>query len=300
LGGLGLPIYGFCFPRKSDGTLAGAWETMRIRTVKPEFWSHPVMAKLDDSTRLLAIGLLNYSDDEGYFYAQENLVRSALRPFDDESTIIRASLKTLSKIGYIELVETDSHGVLGVVKNFTSHQRVDRPKKSHIKELYNSTNNRRIIDDESPNDLRSKGREGKGNKNSVNACFDLPEKYLHNKPLVDAWTEFQKRYKKKTRLTLSEITRDKQFSKLEEWGENKFLEGIQKAIDRGWQDIFDPHENGFKNGNGHSRIAKDYEDCIPKVGEPYNADDYPLGSYMNPTLQIYRPYKTGDIIRPDK
>lgn len=133
---------------------------MRIRTIKPEFWVHPVMAKLDDSIKLLAIGLLNYSDDEGYFFAEENLVRSALRPFDDDSTIVRASLKILEKIGYIEVKESASHGVLGRVVNFTNHQRVDRPKSSHIKDLYNSSNDLRLIDDQSL--LEGKGKEGNG------------------------------------------------------------------------------------------------------------------------------------------
>ena len=46
---------------------------MRIRTLKPEFWSHPVISRQSDAAKLLAIGLLNYADDEGYFYADARM-----------------------------------------------------------------------------------------------------------------------------------------------------------------------------------------------------------------------------------
>ena len=68
---------------------------MRIRTIKPEFWSHPVMTRQDDATKLLALGLLNFADDEGYFYADAALIRSALRPLDDDSSIVRRSIEKI-------------------------------------------------------------------------------------------------------------------------------------------------------------------------------------------------------------
>jgi hypothetical protein len=132
---------------------------MRIRTIKPEFWSHPVMAQQDDATKLLAIGLLNFADDEGFFYADPKLIRSALRPLDDDSSIVRRSLEQLAKIGYLEVRAHDTHGAVGVIVAFEKHQRVDRPKASIIKELYHSTNHRRIIDDQSS---LEGNREGKG------------------------------------------------------------------------------------------------------------------------------------------
>ena len=135
---------------------------MRIRTVKPEFWSHPVMGKLKDTTKLLAIGLLNYADDEGYFYADPSLIRSALRPFDDESTMIRRSIDELSRTGYLALCEHPTHGALGVIVAFAKHQRIDRPKASIIKPLYDSTTNRRIIDDQSLLEQGTGNREGNG------------------------------------------------------------------------------------------------------------------------------------------
>nr|MBF6067360.1 primosomal protein [Klebsiella pneumoniae] len=36
----------------------------RIRTIKPEFWTDEDMAEVSEPACLLAIGLLNYADDE--------------------------------------------------------------------------------------------------------------------------------------------------------------------------------------------------------------------------------------------
>ncbi len=38
----------------------------RIRTIKPTFWTDEDMADISEAACLLAIGLLNYADDEGY------------------------------------------------------------------------------------------------------------------------------------------------------------------------------------------------------------------------------------------
>ena len=128
----------------------------RIRTIKPEFWTHPVMGRVDDSSKCMALALLNFADDEGYFLADPNLVRSSCRPFDDDSTITRRCLATLSKSGWIEVKEHPTHGSIGVVVNFTGHQNIDRSKASKLS-IY-------FLDDESSNPRRSiaSGREGKG------------------------------------------------------------------------------------------------------------------------------------------
>lgn len=126
----------------------------RIRTVKPEFWTHPIMGRLDDSSKSLAIALLNFSDDEGYFLADPNLVRSSCRPFDDDSTIVRRCLAALIQAGWIEVKVHPTHGAIGLVVNFTAHQKIDRPKVSNISTYF--------IDDESTIDRRliAVGMEG--------------------------------------------------------------------------------------------------------------------------------------------
>lgn len=128
----------------------------RIRTVKPEYWTHPVMGRLDDSTKCLGIAILNFSDDEGYFLADPNLVRSSCRPFDDDSAMTRCCIAKLVAAGWVEIVEHPSHGPIGKVVNFKGHQVIDRPKASKLKAYF--------ISDESAINQGSLdvGKEGKG------------------------------------------------------------------------------------------------------------------------------------------
>jgi hypothetical protein len=145
----------------------------RIRTIKPEFWSHPVMGRLDDATRCVALALLNYADDHGFFLADPAAVRSFVRPFDEDSTIVRRALDTLSRIGWISVVEHPSHGAIGRIVNFCEHQAVDRSKPSKLAPYFGvkideakpkrKPRDRRRIDDGSTSDRRSIGA-GTGNR----------------------------------------------------------------------------------------------------------------------------------------
>jgi hypothetical protein len=106
---------------------------MRIRTVKPEFWTHPVMARLDPETQLLALALLNYADDHGYFRAEPSLVRSACRPFSEDSLSVHGALTTLEKVDWIEVRDTGATGIIGRIVTWHKHQRVNRPSDSKLK-----------------------------------------------------------------------------------------------------------------------------------------------------------------------
>lgn len=106
---------------------------MRIRSLKPEFWSHPVMCQQSAEVRLLAIGLLNLADDEGYFVAHPAIIRGSLMPFEESTRKIPKLLERLAAIGYITLKEQPDGICLGHVTNFLKHQRINRPSKSRLK-----------------------------------------------------------------------------------------------------------------------------------------------------------------------
>ena len=109
---------------------------MRIRTIKPEFWAHPVIMRLADSTKLLAIGLLNLADDEGFFYADPCLVRGVLRPTDEDSRTTTVGLQELSRIGYVAVRLHPTHGPIGQIVSFAKHQVINKPNRSKISPLF--------------------------------------------------------------------------------------------------------------------------------------------------------------------
>ena len=150
---------------------------MRIRTIKPEFWTHPVMSRQSDSTKLLAIGLLNVADDEGYFFAEARMIRNLIRPLDDDSRITTVSIRELSEIGYIEIRNHDTHGEIGFIPSFLIHQVINKSKTSKIKEFFQSSSDTVSIRDEYRLERNGTGSKGtrKGSETSCPISSDDSE-----------------------------------------------------------------------------------------------------------------------------
>ena len=89
------------------------------------------MAQVSHFARLLAIALLNYSDDDGHFWLSIPVIRGALFPFDEPSPNIRGGFKELSRIGFLEIGDLDGKHVCRI-PGFTTHQRIDRPQKARL------------------------------------------------------------------------------------------------------------------------------------------------------------------------
>ncbi len=83
----------------------------------------------------MAIALLNWADDHGYFMAHPSLLRGGLFPFLEDSKNIPGTLQDLSRVGWIELGNDNQGRPVGRILNFTKHQRVDKPQTSKIKDL---------------------------------------------------------------------------------------------------------------------------------------------------------------------
>lgn len=136
----------------------------RIRSIKPEFWTDEDLAMLDPKTQLLAIGLLNHSDDEGYFKAHPLIIKAAVFPFTEDSVSIHDMLKQLEKVGYLELFEGVDTKAYGRVCNFLEHQRINRPTPSKIKELHvvneDSVSSHGGFTEDSPPERKGKERKG--------------------------------------------------------------------------------------------------------------------------------------------
>jgi len=145
------------------------------------------MTKLPYDTRLLALALLNYADDHGYFYADPELVRGAVLPREDSSNV-RRMIDELSSGGpdsWIERIKNPKFGVIGRIRNFSLHQKIDRPQPSKIQPHWDSTNDRRTIDDHSPLEQGTGNREqgtGKGEeKGGLRPASIQVLKYLNEK-----------------------------------------------------------------------------------------------------------------------
>ena len=108
----------------------------RIRSLKPEFWKHPVICRLPDDFQLLAISLLSMADDEGYFHADPSIVRGEVMPFRESLARIREGLGKLAEVGWIELANHPEQGLIGRITKWATHQRVDHPAQSKLKTYF--------------------------------------------------------------------------------------------------------------------------------------------------------------------
>lgn len=157
---------------------------MRIRTIKPEFWKHQRMAELPAETRLLAIGLLNYADDEGYFDAHPALIRGELMPYSEKTSRIPSMLEQLSSIGFLSVSQSEGGKQIGHITNFLEHQRINRPtaskhsRKTHSRLTESSVSNHETITEDSL--LERKGTGNRERKGVVSADADEPELTLES------------------------------------------------------------------------------------------------------------------------
>jgi hypothetical protein len=103
---------------------------MRIRSIRPEFWTSEDIASLDWHTRLIYIGLWSYVDDNGVGRDVPKLIKAALFPLEDDPhgvlMQIAGALKTLETGGQITRYKVDGKPYLHVAA-WETHQKINRP-----------------------------------------------------------------------------------------------------------------------------------------------------------------------------
>ena len=227
---------------------------MRIRSIKPEFWTDKRVASWDHFTRLMFIGLWSAADDHGRGSAEAARLASELFPYDlsrdpsDTLARVAASLERLAADDRITLYEVREEVFFQVV-NWERHQRVDnagKPKNPHISEgVARPSRDPRETRRESPLEQGTGNREqGAGIKEQVAASpwlvkfgLELPES-LRTQPCLDAvhlWLthkgEIRDHYKA-TGLRMAMAKWANEFTPAE------FPGMVEESIARGWKGIF--------------------------------------------------------------
>lgn len=101
---------------------------MRIRSIRPEFWSSEDIASLSWEHRLIYIGLWSYVDDNGVGRDNAKLIAADLFPLEDVPPVmsIHGALSEYSKRGMITRYTVDGKPYLHV-SEFLTHQKINRP-----------------------------------------------------------------------------------------------------------------------------------------------------------------------------
>jgi hypothetical protein len=105
----------------------------RIRTIKPEFWGDPKVARCSIPARLLFLGLLNESDDEGRQLGNPRKITGFVFPNDHDVTtrMVKKWLDELEMERLIHRYSIDGVEYL-LLPGFTRNQKINRPSRSRL------------------------------------------------------------------------------------------------------------------------------------------------------------------------
>lgn len=241
---------------------------MRIRTVKPEFWRNEDLARLPEFTRLLALALLNYADDEGYFAANPALIRGELFPFVEGSVSIQVGLTELSNVDYLKFYNGKNGRIYGRVVTFTIHQKVSNPSKSKIAPLIDFTEPSVSLQGSLP--LGTGNREqGKGTgsveggaRDSIRRDLDRLPESLDTPVFRDAWGKWLvhcgERYNGGRAMSLA--TSDAHLKICLKLGPERAAAAIANSISKQLREPAEPFQHhGGKPATTTERHAKGFE-----------------------------------------
>jgi hypothetical protein len=108
---------------------------MRIRTIKPDYWTHRMHRRISEAASLLGAALLNLADDEGRFEADGYAIACALFPKRPLSKPVDECLAELAAVGYLVIYSARLEGEdirLAQIVNFKRHQCINKPRKSTL------------------------------------------------------------------------------------------------------------------------------------------------------------------------
>ena len=132
---------------------------MRIRTIKPDFWTSTDIAGLSEAEALLFVGLWNYAQDNGVGRDDPRLLKAALYPLRDDvpAAEVERRMMRLASAGLIERYR-DTHGMaLFYVPKWDSHQVINRPSRTQFTRP--TRNTQRVLPEPSRSPLADAGGE---------------------------------------------------------------------------------------------------------------------------------------------
>jgi hypothetical protein len=105
----------------------------RIRTIKPEFWGSPKTAQVSRDARLLFLGLLNESDDEGRQLGSAKRIAGAVFPNDSDVSekMVDGWLAELERVGSISRYSVSGVSYV-LICGFVEHQKMSHPTPSRL------------------------------------------------------------------------------------------------------------------------------------------------------------------------
>ena len=226
---------------------------MRIRTYKPEFFTHPLLADLDRNSklpvRISLMGLWSCSDREGRFKWDARRLGAQILPY--EQIDFEIILNILAENEFIIKYIVDGKAY-GFVPSFSRHQVINNREQESSLPPYQqldlfSSDLTRVNTGESTRESTGgntradacsgegkERKEGKGKDSRVTAV-DLP---FQSEEFAEAWNDWVV-YRKEKKKKLTPSTIKMQLKKLGGVGEIRAIRMIAYSIEKGWEGLFE-------------------------------------------------------------
>ncbi len=222
---------------------------MRIRTYKPEFFTHPLLADLDRNSklpvRISLMGLWSCSDREGRFKWDARRLGAQILPYEqiDFEIILNMLVENEFIVKYV--VDGKAYGF---VPSFSRHQVINnREQESSLPpfqqlDLFSPELTRVNTGESTGESTRADAcsgegkerKEGKGKDRRVNT-IDLP---YQSEEFKEAWLEWRI-HRKEKKKPLTPSTMKMQLKKLASVGEIRAIRMISYSIEKGWEGLFE-------------------------------------------------------------
>ncbi|MCT7665689.1 hypothetical protein [Shinella kummerowiae] len=182
----------------------------RIRTIKPEFFTHEELFDAEQSTglplRLAFAGLWTQCDRDGRFNWRHRQLKVAIMPYDtvDFSRVLDA----LATRGFV-VKYTSGTSEYGFIPSWTRHQVINNRERASV--LPAPTENIEVFDASITREQREddagqgegKGREGKGRDSLSETSSDAPPKKANSEKYPRAFEAFWQAYPRSPNMSKS-------------------------------------------------------------------------------------------------
>lgn len=212
----------------------------RIRSIKPEMWLSPQVMNLSFGARLLFVGLITQSDDQGRGVADARRLKAAVFPGDDvTSAQVGEWLDAIAAEGLAILYEADGHGRLYWLPTWHLHQSINKPKPSNYPAPPGC-----VPDDDGSgpgggmDESRGIGRKDLKDLKEGNSGTDASVPGLD----VTAWTRWVE-YRTQIRKPLKPASIPAAQHALAAYGSDQAAV-VEQSIANGWQGLFELRRNG--------------------------------------------------------
>ncbi|HEX6682130.1 MAG TPA: hypothetical protein VF062_05020 [Candidatus Limnocylindrales bacterium] len=181
---------------------------MRIRSIRPEFWTSEDVAAMDWPTRLVYIGLWSYVDDNGVGRDDARLITAALFALDEDFREsyrrVTGALSHLSEHSQITRYLVDGKPYLHI-SAWSKHQRIEKaskgrypsPTSENAVPRADSGSTTGVLPDMSPPGEGEKGRRGEGEKGKNPLAHSRSEKELAPNRFDEFWAAYDRKVDRK-------------------------------------------------------------------------------------------------------